>query len=97
MKHNAEKAMALVQQALAAVGGDFALSKARGYLTAALNEINHVQTKRKKRDYNFKRETAIKEEKEKQKRLSKEEAYRRLQMLEQMLKAEEAKLRNGSN
>lgn len=95
MKHNTEKAVVLVQQALATLGDDFALSNARGYLKAALNEINHVQVKRKKRDYNFKRENAIKEEKKL--KLSKEEALRRFQALEQMLKVEEAKLRNGPN
>lgn len=90
MKHNAEKAIPYVEKALALMGGDFALSKARSYLSAALNEIAHVDKKRKKRDYNLKQEEIY----EKEKKLSAEEARKRIYLLDQMLKEEEAKLQN---
>ncbi len=99
MKKNAEKAAALVQQALNEVGGDFALSNARGYLMAAFNELNRTHNKRVKRDLNFKRM----EEQEKQKRMLRvEDARWRLKQLDDMFKLEEANLlkikqQNGSN
>lgn len=93
MKHNAEKAINNIQKAISELGGDFALSNAKGYLLAALKEINHVNKKRIKRDLNQKIEFANEEKK----RLSKEETLRRVNMLEKMFQEEESKLQNGSN
>jgi hypothetical protein len=49
MKHNAEKAAALVTQAIR-VCQDFALTPARAHLFAALAELNKVANKRDKRE-----------------------------------------------
>jgi hypothetical protein len=93
VKKNAEAAVAYVQQALRETGSDFALSNARQYLVAALNELTKVQNKCERRERNFKME----EEARQKKRLRLEEAQWRLRKLDEMFKAEEAKLRNGSN
>lgn len=90
MKHNAEKAMNLIQQALS-LTGDFALGNARSYLLAALREINHVHNKRKKREFNLKQEYEQKE------RLSLEEAKKRLKALDEMIKIEEEEINQPRN
>jgi hypothetical protein len=80
-----------VQQAIKETGGDFALSSARRYMVAALNELQHTQKKREKRENNFKQM----QEQERVKRLRLEDARWRLKVLDDMLKAEQ-KLQNES-
>ena len=93
MKKNAETAASYVQRAISETGSDFALSNARRYLVAAFNELTKVQNKREKREKNFQ----LEEKQRLAQRLSFEEARKRLQLLDKMLKEEEAKLQNGSN
>jgi len=54
MKHNAEKATALIRQALSVIGDDFALSSARRYLLSSLDALAVAQKKRDKRETNRK-------------------------------------------
>lgn len=90
---NTDRLVSLINQALNAAGSDFALSGARGMLMSALKEVEHVNKKRVRRENN------IKQEAEKKEKLifSAQEARKRIAMLDNMFKTEEAKLNNGLN
>jgi hypothetical protein len=93
MKKNAEIAAELIRRAINETGSDFALSNARNYLVAALNEVTKTQKKRERRENNLR----LEEEQRKKKLLKMEEARLKLKQLEDMLREEQAKWQNGSN
>jgi hypothetical protein len=84
---NLEDAMQLIRQTISSLGGEFALSNARSYLAAALNELTRVSKKRQRKERTIKAEDATNRRK-----LSMEEARLRMQKLDQMFAEEQAKL-----